>query len=1001
MDDATNIELTKHNANINITDLKFDSIHEYCDYANNQGKNHNSNFLNIFQLNARSISNMSRFEDVKEFINLIPDKPQIILIGETWIASQFANLYTIPGYQGFFSCRDTDTHGGGIALFVHDSINADLVNLHKTDFNSIHLKIGTICKTVFHILAYYRPPQAKLDSFLEHLETNLDLSHDKPTIVLGDINLNTLFETDESRKYIDIMTSYGQLQCNKSITRNSSNTLLDHIFFNSCNEYETNTYTIPYEFSDHNAVLTNLTRIKFSSSPSGAKYSYRIKTKIDYKNVNAILSETLYSNSKPTTTNPNILYDFIITTTSNAIECSTTTKRIKIKTEQSICPWVTKNLEILHKHKDNLRKKLKHELRNRNDPIQISRLETRINIVSHRLIQLKQCCKQEYYQKVFNEENTSKQTWDSINSVLNRGNNHHNKLQKIYNERNELLTTNNDISTCFNNHFANVGVNLASLIPSQPDDNINKFNSIQYNPNSIFLSPVTETEIANLIKGINSNKSPGYDNIRGSLLKSCPSLIPIITELANLIINGGIYPDSLKVARVIPIHKTGDKKNLNNYRPISLLSVFNKIFESLISCRIHSFLEHNFFYKYQYGFRPKSNTTIAATELVDKLLNTIDKGKLASGLFLDLSKAFDTVDHQILLLKCEKAGIRGCALEIIASYLSNRKQFVSVNGSDSPTIGISCGVPQGSVLGPLLFLIYINDVSNLDLKGIMKLYADDTVLLYESKDSTSIVALIQNDLHIISEYYRLNRLTLNASKSKYIIFQSQHKTIEPHIDPMYNNIPIENVEKIKYLGLHLDKYLCWDEHINITSNKLSFIIYILKKLNYRLPRSIMKIIYFALFQSQLAYLLLLWGTASKTRLMRVQRLQNRALKTIAKLPLRTSTNLLFSVHFVDLLPIKAQYIQQICTLMYNIVKNNTHHTFDFTSNRNIHNHNTRTNLFKKPCVRTNYGKNRFTFSGPTEFNSLPEDLQSLVSLKKYKSHLKIHLKRNLDNFLRQ
>ena len=288
------------------------------------------------------------------------------------------------------------------------------------------------------------------------------------------------------------------------------------------------------------------------------------------------------------------------------------------------------------------------------------------------------------------------------------------------------------ITNSFNNFFVNVGPETEKSVPKVPNMSPIKFlkNRNQF---ELIIAHISEEEILDIIKAL-PNKDMGPASIPLRLLKIVADIIVIpLCLIINTSFTTGIFPNVLKTAKVIPLHKGGSNDELNNFRPISLLSIFDKIIEKLMHKRLYQFLEdHEILFKNQFGFRKKNSTSHALIEITEKIKESIDTGKFGCGIFIDLKKAFDTVNHVILLQKLEHYGIRGSLLEWFESYLTDRKQYVFYNGVSSDTKLITCGVPQGSVLGPLLFLLYVNDMPNISDKLNFYLFADDTNIYYES-----------------------------------------------------------------------------------------------------------------------------------------------------------------------------------------------------------------------------------------------------------------------------
>ena len=298
------------------------------------------------------------------------------------------------------------------------------------------------------------------------------------------------------------------------------------------------------------------------------------------------------------------------------------------------------------------------------------------------------------------------------------------------------------------------------------------------------------------------NKSTGPQSIPIKLLKLIPDLILVpLCRIISMSFSTSIYPDTLKICKIIPIHKGGLSTDVNNYRPISLLSIFDKIIETIMHERLYNFLgDHDILFNNQFGFQKNISTSATHIQITEKIKESIDNRKYGCGLFSDLRKAFDTVNHAILVTKMEHYGIRGTALEWFKSYLTNRKQYVYINGETSQLKDITCGVSQGSVLGPLLFLIYINDLPNISDVLQFFLFADNTNIYYEAESPEKLELVINKELKKLQAWLVVNRLSLNIDKTNFIVFH-------PYNKPMKHNITLQLGIKRNLKGGSLMKIL--------------------------------------------------------------------------------------------------------------------------------------------------------------------------------------------------
>ena len=440
------------------------------------------------------------------------------------------------------------------------------------------------------------------------------------------------------------------------------------------------------------------------------------------------------------------------------------------------------------------------------------------------------------------------------------------QVPKSINYKNNNLANDKVITDAFCDFFSTIGSTYANKIPKtskKPNDYMKV-----HSKNSIYLEPTDPEEIDKIVSNLKPKSSSGHDNFTSKLLKSLKTELKTpLSILANISINEGTYPETYKLAEVVPIYKSKSKDDVGNYRPISLLPTFSKILEKLLHKRIYKFLQkNNILYNSQYGFRAKHSTNDAITEFITDVTNNLEKKSNTLSIFLDLSKAFDTIDHNILLTKLNRYGIRGTPLKWFESYLTSRKQYVKINKSKSTINDIACGVPQDSVLGPLLFILYTNDLPNSLEHTHAILFADDTTIYLNSNNINSLYENVNKDLNSLYEWFNTNKLSLNISKTNYMLISNIKQAVVVH-EKYRVKIGDENIEykkSLKFLGLIIDENLNWHDHIHYTKNKISKITYSIKMIKHTLPLQNIKTLYETLVQPHMEYGITLWGGTHDT-----------------------------------------------------------------------------------------------------------------------------------------
>ena len=445
----------------------------------------------------------------------------------------------------------------------------------------------------------------------------------------------------------------------------------------------------------------------------------------------------------------------------------------------------------------------------------------------------------------------------------------------------------------------------------------------------------------------------------------------------------GKFPDSLKIAYIIPIFKKGDLREPSNYRPISILPFLSKIFERILYVRLLKFFcDKSIITPFQFGFTKNKSTLDAIMNLTESLYDTLNSKQNSLNVFIDYSKAFDTVNHSILLRKLDKYGIRGAPLDLISNYLKNRKQIVRINQSFSSSKIIKIGIPQGSILGPLLFLIYVNDLPNLSEIFSSTLFADDTTLTFKGSDLTLLTVILNDELNKFKAWSDSNRLTVNVEKTNCLLVTNLANPV-PFNNILLDNQPLNFVDQIGFLGITLDKNLKFDAHIRFICNKVSKSIGILFRIKHLVPNSCLKTLYYSIIHPYFLYCLPVWGCAYNAHLYPLVVLQKKAIRILSGASYLEHTNPLFLSNRI--LKLQDLYTFSIANYTYK----NPHILFNFSRSHTYDTRNRESLLppFERLCTT----QQSVLYNAARIWNMLPPAIKTSKTLYTFKTRLKSHL----------
>ena len=862
----------------------------------------------------------AKFSEFRELINMLflqNCAPDVICLQEIWRIPD-PDFFTISGYHPLvYKSRHINTQGGGVGLFVKDifsfSINDVLSVFVDRILESLFIDI-TFNSKKFTIGTMYRPGTAhphfsvkeQGSQFLELFSSIAEkISNSKiSSYIFGDLNIDCLKygQSTFASEYIDLLFSFGLMQIVTKPTRCSltSATLIDHIITNVSNgSFETN--IVITHISDHFPLFSLLGCHKKPHQQKNLTSRNFSEDNIErFKNsLSAMNWQNVFSTNDPQLAFSNFSDTFL---TLYDLNIPVTTKKFN-KNIHKVEPWITSGILTSRRKKIALSKSHFSSP----SPLSLSQLKLFRNLYNKVI----RAAKKMYFEnELLANQSNLKKSWALIRLALNKKHSKDSSISKIL-VNNKEISDPQEIANNFNIFFSSVAATIVEDInPSdKPPDKLSNDTVPLFKFSD---SPVTGTEIIEATKLLQSKKTLDLNGISVWLLQTVISAIS--DPLQHIFLNSfaqGIVPGELKIAKVVPIFKSGKKESMDNYRPISLLSSFSKIIEKIVSIRLTSFLDSNkLISNSQYGFRKKHSTVHPLLHFVNHVSAALDKKEHTLAIFCDLRKAFDTVDFSILFSKLSKLGIRGQELNWFKSYLHNRKQMVFIDGKLSSILDILIGVPQGSILGPLLFLIYINDLP-ICSELIALLFADDTTLYLSDSNIERLIVRVNCEFKKVCDYFRFLKLSLHPDKTKFILFSNsnQARAMDININLDFNNngtapdaklisqlVRVTNesdVPAIKFLGIFIDPQLNFKFHINSIVSKTSKSLFFFRAAKHVLSQKALRAVYFAIIHAHFIYGIQIWSCAGQGNLEPLYLKQKNAIRILNNAKYNSHTEPLF------------------------------------------------------------------------------------------------------------
>lgn len=877
--------------------------------------------------------------------------PELVLLTEHWLRP--LEPCDIPDYYIVSKfCRQNTTGYGGTIILInkHFSNNFYLQDIKRYDHLTVEgifeFSIAFNEKINIYIVCVYRPPNGVVTEFLTNLELLLTLlPKDSKIILSGDLNINYEATNSPSTHALrNLLTSFGIKMLVKEPTRttDSSATTIDYFCANFM-EDEIKCRVTNVNFSDHDSVV--------AECPILVNFTTKIPKKMgriySRKNFDKFKRSCFEIDWNITLRSGDPVQEFH-SLLKGSFDKSFPVCRMRQKNKKQL--WISKGIRVSAK---NLR--CLCYLKKFTDNLNFIEYVNRYRSTYRRLIK---AAKSLYYNNRIREaKNKSKECWNIVNDL--RGKN---------STQNKPIDMDPNI---INDYFCTIAESLAAGLQSETDPI--DYLKDTFIADDFLLLPTDIAEIRVVLRDIKNRNGAGIDDIPLSLFLNLDDrTLNVLAQAINKNFSTGNFPECLKTSIVVPLHKSGTHDNPANFRPISLLPTLSKIIEKIVKKRMLQFLnKHKILSKFQFGFQEGRGTNDAVFSFLEELYFKLNNQEYAAAVFCDFSKAFDCVNHELLLKKLHMYGFRGSVLRFFGSYLGWRKQMVRSGCRTSDPKPINQGVPQGSVLGPILFLLYINDLIKTNIQGLFTIFADDTTVLWHHKDTEVLKQIISEDMGKIKEWCNSNFLCFNIEKTKVLSFKLSISDI-----PLGDKV-IKSTNTTKFLGIYIDDRLKFGDHITNLNRKLASGCYAVRQTVSALGFRMAKTTYFALIESFLRYGVAFWGCCSTTLLDSVFVLQKRAIRYLCEADVREHCKPLFLKH--QILTLTCIFILETVCLIFEKFRNVV-----YAPSYNFRNQE----IIPLPIPRSSLTKQSLIYDSIKIFNKLPSDCKRLHNIQTFRIAVK-------------